>query len=70
MDPRPTSPTSIASQGGIGEPALNPGDDAPAGAPGTGENLCARCSGSGRIDGAECPDCAGTGKVTTGIGGA
>lgn len=49
---------------------LNPGDEAPSGTPGTGENLCPQCSGSGRADGGECPTCAGTGKVIDGIGGA
>jgi hypothetical protein len=47
-----------------------PGDEAPPGTPGTGENLCGRCGGSGRIEASACPDCGGTGTVTTGIGGA
>lgn len=47
-----------------------PGDQAPPGSPGTGENICPRCQGSGRIDGRTCPVCEGTGKVTEGIGGA
>lgn len=46
-----------------------PGDAAPAGVPGTAETLCRHCGGSGRIDGAACPDCKGIGKVTTGIDG-
>lgn len=46
-----------------------PGDEAPPGAPGTGENLCRRCGGSGKVDGQACSDCAGTGRVTTPIGG-
>ncbi|PXW57755.1 hypothetical protein [Methylobacterium sp. B4] len=46
-----------------------PGDDAPPGTPGTGENLCPRCSGSGQFEAKTCPDCNGTGKVVTGIGG-
>ncbi len=49
--------------------STKPGDEAPAGVPGTGENLCRRCGGSGRVDDAACPECKGTGKVTTGIGG-
>ncbi len=49
---------------------MNPGDEAPPGTPGTGENLCDRCSGTGRIAGAPCEACGGTGQVTTGIGGA
>ncbi|MBO9621193.1 MAG: hypothetical protein J7500_00630 [Sphingomonas sp.] len=51
-----------------GEP-MNPGDQAEPGTPGTGENLCPRCGGSGRLDGGECPECGGTGKVIQGIGG-
>ncbi len=51
-------------------PRLNPGDEAPAGTPGTGENICRECGGSGRVNGAACPSCNGSGKVTVGIGGA
>jgi hypothetical protein len=51
-------------------PQLNPGDEAPAGTPGTGENICPECKGSGRIDGGPCPNCGGSGKVIEGIGGA
>lgn len=50
------------------EPA-KPGDEAPPGTPGTGENLCPRCGGSGQIEAKSCPDCNGTGKVISGIGG-
>ena len=49
---------------------LNPGDQAVPGTPGTGENLCPDCGGTGRIDAGECPTCGGTGKVVEGIGGA
>ena len=49
---------------------INPGDDAPPGTPGTGEDICRDCHGSGRIDGKICPACGGTGKVTEGVGGA
>lgn len=38
-------------------------------APGSGEDTCRRCEGTGTVDGGECPDCAGTGVVTVGIGG-
>jgi DnaJ-class molecular chaperone len=48
---------------------LNPGDVAPPGTAGTGEDLCPDCSGTGRIDAGECPTCGGTGKVIEGIGG-
>jgi len=51
-------------------PAPAPGDEAPAGTPGTGEAVCPACGGSGRAStGGECPDCAGTGRVVHGIGG-
>ena len=50
--------------------ALNPGDQAPAGVEGTGENICRDCQGSGRRDDAPCPTCGGTGRVIEGIGGA
>lgn len=52
------------------EPPLNPGDDAPQGTAGVGENLCRVCNGSGRQQGgAECPTCGGTGIVEEGVGG-
>ncbi|MGX9574208.1 hypothetical protein [Mesorhizobium sp. f-mel] len=40
-----------------------------AGIPGAGEHMCHRCAGTGMIDGRTCPECGGTGKVTTPIGG-
>ena len=52
------------------ETAPHPGDDAAPGTPGTGEDVCQRCAGSGRLSGdQECPDCEGTGVVVQGIGG-
>ncbi len=45
-------------------------DAVPPGTPNAGENLCRRCGGTGEIDGADCPDCRGTGKVLTPVGGA
>lgn len=52
-------------------PPMSPGDEAPEGTPGTGENLCPHCNGSGHeAEGRPCPVCEGTGKVITGIGGA
>ncbi len=53
---------------GVG-PGMNPGDDAPTGTPGTGEDLCPDCGGSGDLRGSPCPTCGGTGKVVEGIGG-
>lgn len=49
---------------------MAPGDQAPPGAPGTGENVCPVCGGSGRLGGQACGNCQGTGRVTVGIGGA
>ncbi|MDC7784118.1 hypothetical protein PQJ75_05675 [Rhodoplanes sp. TEM] len=46
-----------------------PGDEAPAGTPGTGEAICPGCEGTGTLRGRTCPTCAGTGKVVQGIGG-
>ena len=49
---------------------LNPGDQAPQGTPGTGENICPECGGKGMRDGKRCSNCGGTGKVVEGVGGA
>lgn len=51
-------------------PHMSPGDEAPPGTPGTGENLCRACNGTGILDGKPCHQCEGTGSVITGIGGA
>ena len=50
--------------------AMAPGDEAPAGTPSTGENVCPECGGSGRLGASSCPNCQGSGKVIVGIGGA
>lgn len=50
--------------------ATRPGDEAPAGTPGTGEKQCSHCGGTGRMTSGEpCVHCQGTGKVTAGLGG-
>lgn len=50
---------------------MNPGDEAPAGTPGTGEKPCAVCGGSGKDDvGNSCVPCGGSGLITAGVGGA
>ena len=57
------------------DPDLNPGDDAPPGTPGTGEDVCPVCHGSGRLavgnegDAESCPNCGGTGRIVEGVGG-
>ena len=48
----------------------NPGDEAPPGAPATGEDVCPGCKGSGRIENRPCETCGGSGRVVRGIGGA
>jgi hypothetical protein len=51
-------------------PEVAPGDDAPAGTVGTGDDVCPICHGSGKnASGGQCPNCYGTGKITEGIGG-
>jgi len=57
----------------MGEPkqpasTTKPGDEVPPGTFHSGENVCRRCHGSGKLEREPCPDCAGTGKVTTMIG--
>lgn len=67
---QPSASGGGAASGGAPSKPLKPGDEAPAGTPGTGENLCRECGGSGRLEGgAECRACDGTGKVTVGLGG-
>ncbi len=49
---------------------MAPGDEAPPGTEGTGEDVCPKRNGSGEVDGSTCPECEGTGTVVRGIGGA
>ena len=48
---------------------VNPGDQAAPGTPGTGENTCPDCGGSGKLGAKPCPTCGGTGKVVEGVSG-
>ena len=48
----------------------SPGDEVPPGTPGSGEDVCPRCGGSGRIEAQPCDNCSGSGKITRAIGGA
>ena len=59
-----------AKQPGQAAKPMSPGDEAPPGTAGTGEDVCPDCGGTGQRAGRECPTCQGTGKVTVGIGGA
>ena len=61
--------SEVRPPGASGAEGLNPGDQATPGTPGTGENVCRDCKGSGQRDAAPCPTCGGTGKVVEGMGG-
>jgi DnaJ-class molecular chaperone len=63
-------PMSTDTSAKAGSGAVNPGDIAPPGTPGTGEDICRECHGSGKLADKECPTCGGTGKVVAAIGGA
>ena len=68
---RNDQPAGVAPRQPVGaQPPMAPGDEAPAGTPSTGENVCPQCGGSGRLGASICPNCQGTGKVIVGIGGA
>lgn len=62
-------------QGGGKQPSqpgatLAPGQAVPMKTPGSGDNACPRCGGSGKLAAGTCPECQGSGKLTVGIGGA
>ena len=61
--------TSNQRQGSQSQSQINPGDVARPGTPGTGENVCPDCKGSGRLNNAPCKTCGGSGKVIEGISG-
>jgi hypothetical protein len=67
----PSPPSGSVQQPGIQpSPHLKPGDEALPGTPGTGEDICPNCGGTGKLtNGSECPTCEGTGRVIEGIGG-
>jgi len=72
-DPGASVDLAVRTPAASGAPTpqpMAPGDEAPPGTPGTGEDLCRTCGGSGRLNGGPCPECEGTGRVTRGIGGA
>jgi hypothetical protein len=80
MKPNPQDhspqPVDLAAESVAGEEDpgasidMSPGDEAPAGTPGTGDAVCPVCGGSGRQAGGTCPNCQGTGRVTQAVGGA
>ena len=46
------------------------GDEVAPGTAQSGENVCRRCKGTGRIEDEPCPDCGGSGKVVVLVGDA
>jgi hypothetical protein len=60
----------MSNPGAEPPPPLNPGDQAAPGTPGTGENVCPKCSGTGSINSEDCENCGGTGRIVQVIGGA
>lgn len=62
--------TSESQPGTRGAGDTNPGDEASPGTPGTGEMTCPECHGSGKLNGAPCGNCGGSGKIIKAIGGA
>jgi hypothetical protein len=60
--PRPADQTRLGSDRANA-------DEVAAGTPGSGENICRRCSGTGKVNDEPCPECGGTGKVITPTGG-
>lgn len=51
-------------------PARSPGDETDPGSRQSGEAICPRCNGSGRLESRSCPDCSGSGHVTVTVGDA
>lgn len=65
-----SAPDRQQEQAAIPRRRMSPGDQAPEGTPGTGQNICSACNGTGIRNGDPCPECEGSGYVITGIGGA
>ena len=65
-----SAPGSPAGPATTAPDHMRPGDQAPEGTVGTGETVCPRCGGSGKLGATDCPECEGTGRITVGIGGA
>lgn len=61
--------TSKDASEASGSAKVNPGDEATPGTPGTGENVCPACKGTGKLENAACQNCGGTGVVVTGLAG-
>ena len=55
---------------GMADEHQAPGDEAAAETAPAGDAVCPDCSGSGKQDGEDCPNCEGRGTVTQAVGGA
>jgi hypothetical protein len=66
-------PFSEVPMSSVSDAPMNPGDDAPPGTPGTGEDVCPVCHGSGQVrqdsETVACANCGGSGVIVEGIGG-
>ncbi len=51
------------------QPDMAPGDEVPPDTPNAGAVPCPKCGGSGELDGGDCQNCGGTGKVIEAVGG-
>jgi RecJ-like exonuclease len=69
LAPREPEGAMVMSDTDRDDTKLNPGDQAKQGTPGTGENVCPECHGTGRVNAAPCPTCGGTGTIIEGVGG-
>ena len=52
------------------EQEKKPGNEVKPGTDQSGEDLCPTCAGKREVDNKPCPDCGGTGTVTTLVGDA
>jgi DnaJ-class molecular chaperone len=48
---------------------MAPGDEAPPGTEGTGDDVCPACAGAGEKNGSPCEECGGAGTVVRGVSG-
>ncbi len=51
------------------DPSMHAGDALPADAPNAGETICYKCGGSGSLEGKNCPECEGSGRVIESVAG-
>ena len=59
--------TAPQAQQRAADAMMAPGDEAAPGTPGTGEDICPKCGGSGSTDGKDCEFCLGRGRIIRAI---